>query len=146
VRAIRSLAFLVFLTIAVISPPALYAACTISPATLSFGGYMAYNPTPLDVTASLSVTCDKPVLVTISIGPSFNSGNTANRQMRSPSSSMPLNYNIYSNKKRTHVWGEGAEAVTANANKPITIYGRIPNGQDVPAGDYSDSMIMTITP
>ncbi len=53
--------------------------------------------------------------------------------MSSPATSTLLNYNLYSNKKRATLWGEGINSVALNSNKPIKIYGRIPSGQMVEA-------------
>ena len=122
------------------------AACTVSPATIDFGGYSVFSLVPLDATINLNVTCTPRTNVTISIGPSFVSGSTSPRQMSSPSTSDLLNYNLYSDKKRSAIWGEGIDSVSQSSNKPIKIYGRIPNSQMVNAGLYSDSLTVSVLP
>ena len=122
------------------------AACTVSPGTVNFGSYSTFAVVPLDATLTLNVTCTPRTTVTISLGPSFTSGSTSPRQMSSPATSTLLNYNLYSNKKRATLWGEGINSVALNSNKPIKIYGRIPSGQMVEAGAYSDSLIVSVLP
>lgn len=121
-------------------------ACGVSPATLSFGSYSIFSLTPLDSTVTLNVTCTPNTKVTVSIGPSATSGGIAQRQMSSPATPTLLNYNVYTNKKRSIIWGDGADSVTQQSNKKFVLYGRIPAGQSVQAGSYSDTLIITVTP
>lgn len=121
------------------------ASCTIAPATLAFGMYSDLTPTPLDATANLGVTCTSATTVLITMSPG-GSGSAAARQMSSATSTGLLSYNIYSDKKFSAVWDDGAGALSANSNKAVTVYGRIPAGQLVPAGLYSDALLMTISP
>jgi len=61
-----------------------------------------------------------------------------------------LEYNLYTDAGRTTVWGDGtASSVTAagtgsGAQQSLTVYGRIPASQSVPAGSYSDTVTATI--
>ena len=63
-----------------------------------------------------------------------------------------LNYNLYTDSTYTSIWGDGTTGTTvsgvgSNGSTGITktIYGSIPEGQDVPAGAYTDSITITIT-
>ena len=120
------------------------AACSISPVSLNFGSYNYLTPTALDATATVVITCTPKTKATITIGPSTNSGNTGGRYMLKAGDNIPFYYNIYSDKRRSTVWDQ--TGILVNSNRPVTIYGRIPNGQNVPVGLYTDSMIMTISP
>ena len=122
------------------------AACTVSPGTINFGTYSTILAIPLDATLTLNVTCTPKTKVTVSIGPSFTSGSTSPRQMSSPTTATLLNYNLYSDKRRATIWGEGMSSVTINSNKTIKVYGRIPNSQAVFAGSYSDSLTVSVLP
>lgn len=60
-----------------------------------------------------------------------------------------LNYNLYTNATRVHVWGDGTGgsrviAVVRNSHTTLSIFGQIPAGQDVRTGVYTDSIIATI--
>lgn len=132
------------------------AACTVSTSGVSFGAYDVFVSAPLDSMGAVTVACDQapPVDVIIAIGPSGTSGGFIPRQMRSASSPDRLNYNLFVNAGRSTVWGDGAPGtstvflknVTKNRPRVTTIYGRIPAGQDVSVGSYSDSLTVTITP
>jgi len=132
------------------------AACSVSATGVNFGAYDVFVATPYDSTGTVTVTCDQapPVDVTIAIGPSGTSGGFIPRQMRSASSSDRLSYNLFVNAGRSTVWGDGAAGTSTallknvKKNRPevATIYGRIPPGQDVSVGSYSDSLTVTITP
>ena len=132
------------------------AACTVTATGVNFGAYDVFVATPRDSTGTVTVACDQspPPDVVIAIGPSGTSGAFIPRQMRSASSSDRLNYNLFVNAGRSTVWGDGAAGTSTvllknvTKNRPVvtTIYGRIPPGQDVSVGSYSDSLTVTITP
>jgi spore coat protein U-like protein len=132
------------------------AACSVSATGVNFGAYDVFVATPSDSTGTVTVSCDQapPVDVTIAIGPSGTSGGFIPRQMRSASSPDRLGYNLFVNAGRSTVWGDGAAGTSTvflknvRKNRPevATIFGRIPPGQDVSVGSYSDSLTVTITP
>jgi spore coat protein U-like protein len=64
-----------------------------------------------------------------------------------------LQYNLYKDAAYAQVWGDGTGGTVTLANTNSgsgtgpthTIYGRIPAGQDLPVGTYTDSIVITIT-
>jgi spore coat protein U-like protein len=63
-----------------------------------------------------------------------------------------LNYNLFTNAARTTIWGDGTAGTSRvsrnlRRNQPVnlTVYGRIPAGQDVRIGSYSETLTVTIT-
>jgi spore coat protein U-like protein len=126
------------------------ATCSVSTTPVAFGTYDVFSVAPNDTTGSVSLTCNGAhnIVITLSTGSSssFNP-----RTMTKPSSET-LNYNLYLDAARTSVWGDGNSSTSTytNANPPnnialsVTIYGRIPAGQDVTAGAYADSVTVTI--
>jgi spore coat protein U-like protein len=132
------------------------AACNVSATGVAFGSYDVFVPPPLDSTGTVTVTCDQapPADIVVAIGPSGTSGAFIPRQMRSASSPDRLNYNLFTDAGRSTVWGDGAAGTSTvflknvKKNRPVvtTIYGRIPAGQNVSVGTYSDSLTVTITP
>ena len=127
------------------------AACTVSTTATSFGMYDIFSTFPTDSTGSITITCNEtpPPNVTVSIGPSLNSGGFYPRKMRLTGGNDLLNYNLYTDATCTNVWGDGTSGTIvltrkAHKNRPLTlmVYGRIPTGQDVSAGSYSD--ILTV--
>lgn len=124
--------------------------CTISAVGVSFGTYNVFSASPLDSTGSVTYNCSgivgaSRINITLSRGgaPTFNP-----RQMFK--SAVTLNYNLYMDAARTTIWGDATSGTSRYGPiKPIstdtiTIYGRIPAGQDASAGSYTDTVIATI--
>ena len=59
-------------------------------------------------------------------------------------------YQLYLDSARSQVWGDGATGAVhggtgTGANQAITVYGRVPAGQPLPAGGvYRDTVTATI--
>ncbi len=149
VRVLRVALPLAVSVLLLTAAPAL-AACTISTTPVTFGAYDVFATAPLDSTGTVTFRCgqgDKNITITLSKGgaATFNP-----RQMRS--GAQTLAYNLYRDATRTSIWGDGTGGTTiySNANPPakddvsVTIYGRIPTGQDVTAGSYADTITATI--
>ena len=128
--------------------------CTITATDLSFGAYdpvVANKTTNLDVNTSVNVLCTKGsagVTVGLDLGSHAAAGN---RFMSNGTDS--LQYELYSNSAGGTVWGNsGAGLVTWPVFGPIgagggvshTVFGRIPAGQDVSVGSYSDLVTATV--
>ena len=130
--------------LAVGAPRAAQAACTISTgAAVSFGNYDWTVATPTDTVGSMTYTCTTTALVFLSTG---SSGTYTTRTMLSGANS--LDYNLYTDAARTQVWGDfftGGTISVAPAGTPATlnVYGRIPAGQNVATGSYTDSITVT---
>lgn len=119
--------------------------CSLSSGSLNFGQYVAGQPTDLDVTGAINyVNCSGNLSFSLDGG---SSGSVNARQMRSGASR--LNYQIYRNSTRTAIWGTGADAhgviLLSPQSGSIQVYGRIPRGQAVPDGIYSDVVNITLT-
>jgi len=159
----RSVLFLIALT--VVSTP-LFAAsknanldisasvaanCTITTGPVAFGAYDpvgANAAADLLATGSVTVACTKGSVTTIDLG---NGGNLSAGSRRMASGTDFLNYALYKDAARTQVWGTGlAGGTTAAYNAAtrnltaITVYGTVPQAQDVTVGAYSDTVIATI--
>lgn len=132
------------------------AGCFVSTGSMSFGAYDVFDTLPRDSMATLTVSCDQspPTDAIIAIGPSAKSGGILTRQMQLVSGTDRLNYNLFIDASRTQIWGDGTSAgttvqlkkVTKNSPQSAPVYGRINAGQDVSAGPYSDSVLVTVTP
>ena len=129
-----------------------FANCTITAADLNFGAYdpvSANKTTPLDVSTTVTVLCTKGSTgVTVGLDAGANSAG-GNRYMATAGDT--LQYELYSDSGHTTVWSTGASAVTWAAFGPLsngavakTVYGRIPAGQDVTVGHYTDLVTATV--
>jgi spore coat protein U-like protein len=138
------------------------ATCTISAVGVAFGTYNPANPNPTTANGSLLATCtwtgggSTTLSLTTSFSPG-NSGSYPNRWMLRPSSTDRLNYNIYMDAGYTRIRGNGTAGtvtggpaqvtVTRNnrtATATGTLFGRIPAGQNVSPGNYSDTITVTL--
>lgn len=125
------------------------AACTISTTPVSFGTYNVFSSTPLDSTGSVTFNCDNRANITITLN---NGGATTFNPRRMLKGSEALDYNLYRDAARTSIWGDGTGGTQVysdprtprNQNVPLTVYGRIPAGQDVSVGTYTNTVTATI--
>lgn len=118
------------------------ASCSVDPTSVVFGNYDPLSPSALHGVGAINVQCDPET----SFAVSFSSGNgtVANRRMTGGGGQ--LAYNLYKDSARLMVWGEGMDGASATGTMvDMTIYGRIPAGQNVPANVYLDSISVTMT-
>lgn len=121
------------------------AACSITTTSVAFGAYDPRSATADTGVGSIRLDCHPSDTPVIAIG-TGGSGSYAQRRMTNGVST--LNYNLYTSSLMNIVWGNGTGGtVTVAAPKRIsttTIYGRIPAGQNVSAGAYNDTLIVTV--
>ena len=125
--------------------------CTISTVALAFGSYdpvVANASTNLDGTGTVVVACTKGATATIGLGLGSNaSGGT--RRMGDGATNF-LTYELYNEPTRTTVWSNAGGgllstgAAPSKAARNFTVYGRVTSNQDVPAGNYSDTVVATV--
>lgn len=125
--------------------PAHAVVCSVSPQSVSFGNYDPLNPAALDGVGNINVSCDASTSFTISL--SAGSGTYTSRKMMSGTE--PMAYNLYTDASRLLIWGDGTGSTstvsTTAASGDYTVYGRIPDRQNIPAGTYTDSITVTVT-
>lgn len=156
-RRVRSLAVAALLA----AGPAYSAVtCTGSNANLSLGTYEAYQSTNLDSSGVVTVNCSRDggpatTTVTIGLGASLNSSSIANRQLKITGGSDVLAYNFYRDVNRGAVLGNTAGVDTVSLTQHIpnnstlafsfSVFGRINALQDVRSGNYTDTLVLTIS-
>ena len=106
---------------------------------IDFGDYDPTDTANTDATGSVTVRATKGLAYKIYVG--------ADRSMTDGTDT--LNYELYSDAGRTSAWGSTnptAESYTSTSNAPSakTIYGRISALQDVQAGNYADTVTITL--
>ena len=142
--------------------------CLISTSAVAFGSYdpvLAHGASgsPLNGTGSVAVTCTKSAAgVNITLGLGANpSGST--RRLLGAASGNHLTYELYHPSASTPgapctfpgttVWGTSGGAIFtpsgvagwgAASTKTFNVCGTVPNGQDVAADSYTDSVVATI--
>jgi spore coat protein U-like protein len=137
--------------------------CGVTATGVAFGAYNVSLPTPNDSTGSVTVNCTRQLADTFTLTVSYvitfsqgTSGSYAVRQMASGPNR--LNYNLYRNAPHTEIWGNGTgpyPSVSGSFTWALldfstktathTSYGRVPALQSVGTGNYSDSILVTVT-
>jgi spore coat protein U-like protein len=162
-RLVHAIAALVLFVLAplVLASAAQAQTCTITrPATISFGTVDVLLNAPVDITATISVSCtgiaNRTVRVCLNVGDP-NTG-TVGGVRRALNGANVLTYQFYSDAGRTVKWsswqtgGAGVEVLVplnaAGNSTPVavTMYGRVFAGQQtVPAGTYTANFNGTFT-
>ena len=157
-RAWRLLALLVLLMC--FGSVARAQSCSVRTQPVVFGTYNPVASQALDGTGQLQVTCKTPFIATLDKG---GANSYTPRAMRSGGNL--LQYNLYVDANRSRVFGDGTGGTQAIACNPgtstascidispgnserrttVPFYGRIPPDQDAVAGDYADTVRVTIT-
>ncbi|MCU0654507.1 MAG: spore coat U domain-containing protein [Polyangiaceae bacterium] len=130
--------------------------CTIATSPVAFGAYDPVNAnasTALDNAGSVSVTCTSGSSTTITLGQGANAGGGSTdavpvRRMADGGGNF-MSYGLFQDAGRTTVWGNtvgtGVGHTGSGSLTAITVYGRVPAAQNLPAGSYSDTVIATVT-
>ena len=134
--------------------------CTTTATGPVFGIYNPLAGAALDSNGSIAVTCTLLSGGTTSVTPQvrLSTGSSGSYSPRTMISGVQaLNYNIYFSTAYTQVWGDGTggsfygvATLTLTAGNPTqqatgVLYGQIPAGQDVGAGSYLDTIVVTVT-
>ncbi len=125
--------------------------CTLSTSALAFGNVSTLSGTNVDATGGITVTCTNGTAWSAAANAGLGSGaSMLTRRMTAGANT--LAYTLYTSSSYGTVWGDGTGTTGRITNtgtgtsQAITIYGRIPAGQaSVPAGDYFDTVAVTVT-
>lgn len=123
--------------------------CAITATSVNFGGYDSYSQ--LDATGSVNVNCDAGLIYTVRIDAGANSGGGFTpRIARLAGGSDTTSYNLYRDSAHTEVWGDGTNNTFVRTGagtgtvEMLAVYGRLPAGQKIVAGVYSDALTVTV--
>jgi spore coat protein U-like protein len=129
--------------------------CTIATTPVAFGQYdpvVAHASADLGATGTVSVTCTNgaPVTITLGQGPDPGASSTdAVPVRRMKSGANYLSYQLFQEGTHDNIWGNDASSDVANTgnglNQDITVYGLVTGGQNVPTGNYADTIVATVT-
>lgn len=145
-----------------------------TPLNIVFGSYVSPGGTAIDRQTAITVTCSTPVILGLLGIPLACNSDTFNYTIKVASTLRPgyapqtmasasglLGYNLFTDFGRTIVWGNGTvgtSTVTGSISIPgtlilgtctqsspaHTIYARVPAAQNVPAGSYTDTIMVTV--
>ncbi len=121
-------------------------ACTISGATLDFGNYTSGQATALNGFTQIAYNACPATQLRFQLDGGTNGTSTA-RKLANGSGGL-LNYGIYRDSARTQNFGQGVDSrlitPSASGTGTVSVYGRIPAGQSVAAGTYTDTVVITL--
>jgi spore coat protein U-like protein len=155
-RNIKTIMTLLSIVIGILNADISLSQCTIGTTAVSFGNYDVFLSIPTDATGTITVNClRRENKATVTLGVSSTSGTFNPRRMKRSGGNDLLDYNIYTDPARTLILGNGTGGTSdiglkrptgppADWSENIIIYGRIPPGQDVSAGTYSDTLMATV--
>lgn len=130
--------------------------CSVTATPMAFASYNAFSGLNVEATSTVSTTCSGILFVGVTYEVRLDGGQEANiltRKMRQGVTSNKLGYQVYLNAGRTQVWGNGVQGSSYTGTMLLglfsrtqtrTVYGRIPSGQQVNTGDYTDGPVMTV--
>jgi len=134
--------------------------CSVSATGPIFGTYNPLSATPTYANGQVQATCTllSGGATTVNLVSSYSTGASGSYALRSMlSGANKLSYNLFFDAAYTQIRGNGTggsqtggASLTLNPGNPTqsatsVIYGRIPAGQDVAAGAYADTIVVTIT-
>ena len=134
------------------------ATCLLTTTPLAFGAYdpiVANATTDKTGTGIVTVTCTSGASSTVTLGqgssPKTGSTNEVPLRRMTDGAGTPdyLSYLLYQDAPHATVWGNtvstGKAHTGTGAAAPLTVYGVVTVGQNVPAGSYSDTVVATVT-
>lgn len=123
------------------------AVCSINVGNLNFGVYNPVTSGDNISSTTVNVTCLPNILYSVYLT-TGNSNNFTDRQMLGGYKGTDvLHYNLYTNTSRTTIWGDGTNGTSYLGGLIInisTIFGKVPQLQNVSAGSYIDNITVQI--
>lgn len=125
--------------------------CRLTVDPLVFGSYDplgSHETSTLDGSTQMTVSCTLGTQATIVIDGGKNAGQDAAVRLLAAQGEN-LSYQLYRDSSRTQVWGRGSDAYSFLSTgglpgQKLTVYARIPPGQEVPAGTYTDVVTASV--
>lgn len=121
--------------------------CTVAGGTLDFGTYVNAQATDLNTVATFGYSnCSAGRLHFELSGGTY--GSTTARRAGNGSGAF-LDYGLFKDAARTQNFGEGdlghSMTLATAGSGSVSVHGRVPRGQTVPAGTYTDLVTITLT-
>jgi spore coat protein U-like protein len=132
-----------------------FCSCTVSATPVSFGSYNPVGTANLDGTGEVTVDCTLLAALAGSYTVDFSTGASGSYAIRTmKNGATDLRYNLYTDAAHTQIWGNntgGSSRITRTFSGLLsiqlsnTVYGRVFGSQNVSAGTYSDTIVVTVT-
>jgi spore coat protein U-like protein len=126
--------------------------CAVAATPLAFGNYTATDTSPNDAQSTVNVTCAAGLDYSIALNKGTTTGAAVDDRMMTDGGSNTLSYVLYNDSGHGTIWGDGTGTTQTvgpetgdGTLQPYTVYGRIPAGQYVASGGYTDTVTVTVT-
>lgn len=128
--------------------------CSVATTAVAFGIYNSASNS--DVAGNVAVTCSAVAVgFNVAYVIKLSAGGAASFSPRTlANGGYTLQYNLYTNAARTHIWGDGTSSTNTVSDaytalvllqlKNYAVYGRLPASQNGAAGTYNDSITVTV--
>lgn len=120
-------------------------ACSVTAQPLDFGTVNSFAAN-IDSSSATTVKCTPQAAYSVVINYGLNAGTTTQRKLLSTTTAATVNYDLYSDSTRSTTWTptSGKTGVGDGTEQAMTIYGRVPTQTAVAAGDYKDTVTVTV--
>jgi spore coat protein U-like protein len=127
--------------------------CSINADPLAFASYDSASPSATSGTGTVRVRCTlgAPVIIMLGEGSNAEAGSSAELPLRRLNAGGAdfLSYGLYQDAAMTQSWGDSEASGKGSLGQGIeeshSVYAKIPQGQNVPAGSYTDSVLATVS-
>jgi len=127
--------------------------CAVTALPLAFGNYASTANSDATTTVTVLCTAGTPFTVALDAGAGTGATTTVRRLGNPLSAATPLSYGLFRDAARTQNWGNTTTGTAGDVVAgigtvlpiPLTVYGRIPSGQNVGTGAYTDTVNVTLT-
>lgn len=118
-------------------------ACTVSADNLNFGDY---GGSGIDTQSNIKVNCNQGLGYELALSNGNNFDNVSNRRQLKHGTSDFLRYDLFTTSARTVRWNTVTQVTGTGtgSDQLVPVYGRLGNGQSGPAGNYSDTITVTL--
>ncbi|WP_199100214.1 spore coat U domain-containing protein [Dyella sp. ASV21] len=124
--------------------------CTVTASDMDFSAAGPLSR-PLYAQGSVRLQCTQNSAYAVALSGGVVSNNPLDRQLRRRGDSETMHYQLYADAARQRIWGDGAAGtasvagVGTGAIQEHVVYGMVPAQVTPSPGEYSDSVIVTVT-
>ena len=124
--------------------------CTVEADDLGFGTETQLDG-DVDAMSQLRSSCSTGLTYSIALGTGGGGAFNARRMEHETVPADTVGYQLYVDEPRTQVWGDGSGGTVTSGGtgdgspQPKTVYGRVPVQTTPRAGEYDDTVIVTVT-
>lgn len=124
-------------------------ACSVSATAVDFGSAGVLSA-GIDASGNLMLTCTASAPYTVALNGGSDLATDPTQRKMSQGTVGKITYGLYRNSSRTLAWGDTAGVNTVSGtgtglSQNLTVYGRVPAQTTPQSGNYSDTIIVTLT-